>query len=388
MNRIFIYRVYAFSFIIFVVFLTRSWATKMIESDYSYSEDNVLMNCSALLLVLVSFLWLLKRFRYIHIRGIHRICMLWILTMPVIMFLNNVRIIYYFVTILWPLCYEVGYVMTAVEKIELKQIRKIFIIVFCVGLFFFIQSKFHVGKHDQTNTIYFPFLTAPFLLCCQNKRLQLVILIGISLLGIWSFKRSVFLIVMLMWLFYTWQTIKKNRNVLAIVFTIGLILLGGLFALKRIDQISGGVLTTRAESTQDDEGGGRFEIWAVVITMIDNSSMSQKIIGHGHMGVKRDSPYELSAHNDILEVIYDYGMIILLLYVALWFYVIKNMKYYFRSNTLYSMPYFCSFSIFLIMSMVSHLILYTSYFNYLVMFWGCMEGIKEKKLLSVKSFKK
>ena len=102
------------------------------------------------------------------------------------------------------------------------------------------------------------------------------------------------------------------------------------------------------------------------------------------MGVRRDSPLELSAHNDFLEVLYDYGLIIFILYLALWYYVIKRLVYHIRINSIYSLPYFCSFAIFLLLSMVSHLILYASYFNYLVMFWGCMEGLKDKDLLSIK----
>ena len=355
----------------------------MIADDYTESPGSVLLKFSTCLVVLISFLWVIRSFKKIRIRGIHRICLLWMLIMPIIMFLNHAHISEYLSTILWPLFFEVGFIFTSLERKQLKHIRILFIFVFLIGLYFFIQSLFW-GKVDQTNTIYFPLLTAPFLLCCRNQRLQLVILIGISLLGVCSFKRSVLLVVLLLWLFYFLQIVRNNRNIILILGIASAIILGGVFALKRINQASGGILETRVEKAQEDDGGGRLNIYPVVLTMIDTSSTIQKFIGHGHMGVRRDSPLELSAHNDFLEVLYDYGLIIFILYLALWYYVIKRLVYHIRINSIYSLPYFCSFAIFLLLSMVSHLILYASYFNYLVMFWGCMEGLKDKDLLSIK----
>lgn len=385
MRSQFLFRLFFLSFIIFVLCSNRFWATKMIELDNSISEGGGILNYAALLVVLVSFLWFIRSIKHIHVRGIHRICILWFLIMPVIMFLSHAQKSYYIMTILWPLLFEVGYIMTGIEGIELKHIRKLFIVVFFVGLFFFLQSKLHANRIDQTNTIYFPLLTAPFLLCYSNKRLQTVILIGISLLSIWSFKRGVLLIVLLVWLFYFWQTVRGKRNVLAIIVIAGVFLLGSIYTLKRMDQASGGVITARAEKTQDDEGGGRLNIWTIVVAMIDVSSPTQKIIGHGHFGVSHDSPLGLSAHNDFLEVIYDYGLIVFFLYLLLWLYVIKRLRFHIKNNTTFVVPYFFSFAIFLLMSMVSHLILYCSYFNYLVLFWGCMEGLMQKSSLSINS---
>lgn len=358
----------------------------MVAEDYSIYEGVGMLHYSAFLLALISILWIWRRFRAIRIRGIHKICFLWILIMPIIMFLSHAnKSSDYVMTILWPLLFEIGFIMTGVEGIEMKYIRNLFIFAFLVGLYFFLQAKLQVTRYDQTNTIYFPFLTSPFLLCCKNKKLQLVILIGVSLLGIWSYKRGLFIIVFFMWLFYFWQVIKRKKNILLIIGLAGVFLLGGIYTIKRIDDASGGILTARAEENEEDKFG-RLDIYAVVLVMIDTSSADKLIVGHGHMGVRKNSPLELSAHNDVLEVIYDYGLIILLLYAALWLYVFKSMRYVVKTNSPYIMPYFCSLVIFVVMSMVSHLILYTSHFNYLVLYWGCMEGLKirEERMLGNK----
>lgn len=52
------------------------------------------------------------------------------------------------------------------------------------------------------------------------------------------------------------------------------------------------------------------------------------------------------------------------------------------------LPYSVSFAIFLSLSMVSHLILYTSYFNFLVMFWAAVEAVLPRKKLTRKEVSK
>jgi O-antigen ligase len=112
--------------------------------------------------------------------------------------------------------------------------------------------------------------------------------------------------------------------------------------------------------------------------MIEQSTKAQLILGHGHNAVRRDSPLEISAHNEYLEIIYDYGIIALTIYLGLWIYVIKQFLFHYRNNTIFFIPYALSICIFVVMSMVSQLVLYVSYFLYLVMFWGIVQAAKER----------
>jgi len=113
--------------------------------------------------------------------------------------------------------------------------------------------------------------------------------------------------------------------------------------------------------------------------MIVKSSPSHILLGHGHNAVKRESIMDISAHNEFLEIIYDYGIIILLVYIGLWVYVVRQWLYHYRNNTPDFIPYTLSVCIFAVMAMVSQLVLYVSYFLYLVMFWGMVHALKEMK---------
>ena len=196
------------------------------------------------------------------------------------------------------------------------------------------------------------------------------------------------LVMVLMGGFYFLYGMKSKRGKLYTI-VVSVVLIAGVFILfERIDDYTGGVLTERVNKEETDEGKGREAIWAITISMIQESSPAKLLTGHGHFGVRQDSWLEISAHNDFLEVIYDYGLIIFFLYLCLWYYVLRRAYSLYRARSPLFIPYSSSLSIFLAMSVVSHLILYTTYFNYLVMFWGMIEAIiemdKKQKLIKKK----
>lgn len=361
-------------FVAFSIFSTQYWSTKMINENYDVNEGIASLVYSSALLLIVAFLVILSRFAQIRKKGIHLVCLLWIFIMPYVVYSSHGYNSYYVFTILWPFLFELGYILTRYEGLTISIIRKWFLLVFVVGLFYFIESRINVGNLIQTNTIYFPFLTFPFLLCVKNRKLQFLVLTMISILGILSFKRGILLVIVIVWLVYMGALLFKKRNILASFLLVFVIVVGCVYTLSYVDNKSGGVIKERAQGTEDDEGGGRLEIYAVTALMIQSSSVTDLVRGHGHFGVKTNSPMNISAHNDVLEVIYDYGLIIFFLYLCLWIYLIRRLIYLIKIKYEFTFPYFVSVVIFIIMSMISHLILYTSYFNFLVVFWGSVEG--------------
>ena len=171
----------------------------------------------------------------------------------------------------------------------------------------------------------------------------------------------------------------KGRKGLAVVVTaVMVIAMYGSFSVA--DDLTGGHLNERlsVEDARDgDITNGREDIYLVTIEMIKQSSLVHIILGNGHNGVRRDSPLEISAHNEFLEIIYDYGVITLLIYLGLWVYVLREWYFHYRNNTIFFLPYTMSVSIFAVMAMVSQLVLYCSYFLYLVMFWGIVAALKD-----------
>ena len=81
----------------------------------------------------------------------------------------------------------------------------------------------------------------------------------------------------------------------------------------------------------------------------------------------------MSAHNDFLEVMYDFGLVGLLFYVLIHLSLIKWTIRLFRNGSPFAFPVLISYVCFFVMSMVSHLILYPTYFGLLTAFWAYAE---------------
>ena len=328
-----------------------------------------------LLCAVCFFVFLLVNRR--NYRGIHIVTLLWLLIMPVIIFINPNNPIDFFRTLLWPLLFETTYLLCYYDRSRVFFMRYLFVIIAVVGSILFLLTRIDIEK--QSNTIYFCLLTLPWLLLFDmTKRKRILLLLGFTFFAFLSLKRSTMLSMSLIWLFYFLGEMKRkgNRFNVALIFIILMIAIPAIY--NRIDDNLEGKLTIRVTHEEQDEGNYRMAIWAETIENIKQSSTLELLLGHGHYGVSRVTFLGLSAHNDFLEVIYDYGLMIFLLYLFLWYYVIRRCFLLYRQKSTLFFPYAASLSLFIVLSNVSHLILYTSYFNYLVMFWGMTEAIVEK----------
>ena len=75
-----------------------------------------------------------------------------------------------------------------------------------------------------------------------------------------------------------------------------------------------------------------------------------------------------SAHNDFLEIVYDYGIIGLILYVLFLGNMIKNLfKLYVNRSRYFSMALSATI-LYLVVSTSSHLIIYPTYIVFLLLF--------------------
>lgn len=312
-------------------------------------------------------------------KGIHLVCMVWLLLMPIIMFLNHASMADTVQTLLWPLIFETTYLCCYQRVHRALAMKKMYFGIAAVGAYYFLTTR--LGADSQTNTIYFCFLTLPWLIYYAKSRNAIILLVFFTSLALLSMKRSVMLASVLMWLFFFLQRLESKRNIIYTVILFSALFIGISVIYDRLDSQFGGRLTERVNREETDEGHDRMAIWNLTFMMIQESSAERLITGHGHFGVKKNSFLEISAHNDFLEVIYDYGLVIFFLYLCLWWHVIRRCYWLYKQKSSLFLPYGVTLSIFIVMSMVSHLILYANYFNYLVMFWGMTEAYVESRYL-------
>ena len=369
-----LFNIFAVLLLFFIVAFINVWNNSMNDMESNISDKRWLVYSIYLLSVFSAYIWLSTGTS--KLKGIHVLCLLWCVIMPFNIWYSHGNLLVMLQTILWPLLFETSYLLIKKNRDNLNDFRKFFFLVAIYGGFFFLQSRIDMFTHDllQSNTIYFVFLTLPWLLLVKRKTTRLFFLILFTALAIWSLKRSMLLSVLLIWASYVLSLLRDRRRVFLKLSVVVVLIVGGIYGYSYGDELLGGELTERVNREETDEGRNRLAIWAFTWSMIENSSTDALVLGHGHFGVRRDSLLEISAHNDFLEVIYDYGLVIFVLYIGLWVYVFKRCIKLYRDDSELFLPYAVTLSIFLVMSMVSHLILYTSYFNYIVLFWGSLEG--------------
>lgn len=158
------------------------------------------------------------------------------------------------------------------------------------------------------------------------------------------------------------------------------VLLGGLLALTAIYffimENTRGTFSVidRLLSTGQTSNEGREDVWPVVISMIRHSDIIALIFGHGFDTVIENSPLALSAHCDFLEVIYDYGVSGLLLYLTFYKRLWNGFIKMYRQGSELAAPMSFTFVTAFVVSLFSHLIIFPTYFLGFCLFWGLAIG--------------
>lgn len=242
--------------------------------------------------------------------------------------------------------------------------------------FVFLNVRGFLINSEETamiSTAYYPMMLLPFVLLNKNIiiRWGLIVLTFITILL--SSKRGGFIALFLGLATYYYVSYVSQRSIARKIFSI----LCGVFILFLLINfteyyvaLNDLTILERLSYVDEDGGSGRDVVWKHTWSMITNSSIPQLLFGHGFNAVYSDSVLKLSAHNDFLEIIYDYGFVGLLLFITLY---IKLWHYYKKiKDTMPDVagPFAASIIIALSISMVAHLVIHPILFMFLCMFWG------------------
>lgn len=361
--------------LIFAIIVNIYWSN--FESNDSYSTFRISFILCGMCLGLI--LLTLSRLKFDFPINI---CLGWIMAVTMVYLANSSTLGDLISMVLWPLCFLCVYLLISDDPSILYGMKFIFIFIFFIGVYFFLEQwmnpKLIEGDEEQKrfNLVFFPLLTTPWILLLKNRWVKNFLFVGLFIIVILSQKRSAFIIMLMMLLPYIISEVKASqKKLLAIAFLSILIsVLAVVFVIY--SETNDNNIVERMNSISDDEGSGRLPIYLAVLAMQDRSSPLEYLFGHGHFSVRRDSPFFMSAHNDFLEILYDYGILVFVLYLLFWYYIIRTLIRLYREKSEYSISYFSSVVVFTFMSLVSHLVLYASNFIYLTCFWGAIEAIR------------
>ena len=97
-------------------------------------------------------------------------------------------------------------------------------------------------------------------------------------------------------------------------------------------------------------------------------------MGHGFDTVLENSPLQLSAHCDFLEVLYDYGICGMILYLAFYRRLWSGFIKLYRQGSELAAPMGFTFIVAFVVSLFSHLVIFPTYFLGFCLFWGLAMG--------------
>lgn len=243
----------------------------------------------------------------------------------------------------------------------------------------FTQVKlFSAGRGiPLISTAYYTLFFLPFALLSEKKIIKwggTVLVLYTLLLCMKRTGFIAFVVGIVIYILVEYRSAPKGSKKRAFV------LLGGLLALTAmyffIMENTRGTFSVidRLLSTGQTSNEGREDVWPVVISMIRYSDIIALIFGHGFDTVIENSPLALSAHCDFLEVIYDYGVSGLLLYLTFYKRLWNGFIKMYRQGSELAAPMSFTFVTAFVVSLFSHLIIFPTYFLGFCLFWGLAMG--------------
>lgn len=267
---------------------------------------------------------------------------------------------------------------------ELRDFFSTWIIVgmLIIAYFFLLNWRFvNAGGEYHMGTAYWILFLLPVLLYTPYKWLRYAGLVLVGAVLFASFKRGGILAFgcgLFAYLFVKEILIGRKISKL-MYFVIALFALATIFLV--VDNALDNLFSERFLNIKNDGGSNRDQVWATTWQMIQQSDFENLLFGNGYNSVLTNSPLGLSAHNDFLECIYDFGLFgslfYFLLHISLMRQIFRNIRL--RNPEAAIMAF--TYSFFLILSLMSHVLIYP-WLAFMGLSWG-MGCASERKALSV-----
>lgn len=272
----------------------------------------------------------------------------------------------------WVSFYLVSYVyllrISDEEKKKLIIIGVIAFYVFSLRYAVWLLSTNRLWSPGGINSIYYCLLLMPLCYLMDKKLIKYSMLFITALLTIISNKRTALISIILCGFLppLLEKGDKKSRKKISALLLLMIVCIALVYVSEYISKFYDISILDRMMSIQEDGGSGRVVTYELVWETIKNSDLIKLLFGHGYNAVFIDRISVSSAHNDFLEVLYDYGAIGFILYVSLLFTFIKEAFRLWTSRSKYFSAYFAAMLIYITLSSISHLIIYPTYIVFLI----------------------
>lgn len=226
---------------------------------------------------------------------------------------------------------------------------------------------------------YFPLFILPILLLPSSRIIRYASILITSIIIVSAIKRGGMIALGASLIVYVFvKQIVNEGNKLKKVLILLAVLAAMIGVLVFIEQSETNNIIERFADLSDDGGSGRDVLWADAYHNIVNRDLGFRFVGNGYRSAQIASSYQLPAHNDFLEIWYDFGGIGLTFYLlafgSISIYTLRLIK----RKSRYAPHMAMTMTFYFIISMISILIL--NFWMTLLMFTvGIIAGLSDRE---------
>lgn len=214
-----------------------------------------------------------------------------------------------------------------------------------------------LGIEDEVmvaNSYYLLCLLPIILVFHKNKYSIIPFIVTLAVL-LFSGKRAGTLAIGLMLPIYYFSFSKKTSKTIANLLSLILVFIVLNYIYSYFQTKYSLDMLSRLESMSEDGGSGRFDRWKTIINGIGNSNTFNLLFGHGYKSVAKLVGGQ--AHNDFLQMLYEYGFFAFILYISFYFKLLKLWLKMHRKKYPYAKNFLMSIIAALFMAMFSFFII-------------------------------
>ena len=288
----------------------------------------------------------------------------------------DISSVYNFLMIPYPIIVMCVFFLTAHTS---KWYERIILFGYALCLFLnlrsVVNSSFADAEEAMKSDIYFSLGMFPFALQFLKQRYIRTVVIILQFVAVFlSDKRTAliaFVIGLVMYALISAVTKDGNafigtvKNLMLVTVAIVLFYNVG----KYIDNMFNLNIFNRLLRLSEDGGSGRDDIYENVWNAFKNSNLAEKMFGHG-MNTAGMVGGAGKAHNDFLQIIYDYGVFAIVSIAVFYVSIVVSAFKMIRKKSPYAASFAFSVVIGLFLAMFSYFIVYFTYVTCIMAFWG------------------
>lgn len=252
---------------------------------------------------------------------------------------------------------------------KLFELISFFSIVIGVYIMHNYEPRKLVSDWGFVNNNYYLLCVMPILFLIKKGWLKRISILISCMTVLLSLKRTAILalIAILFCLILYYFRYSPRYKIRAVAASIVFLIVA--LNYNKITEYLGINVLSRFDSLDSDGGSGRTLIYKECIKVISDGGILHFLFGCGYNGLINYYGSEVSSHNDILEIMIDYGLVGLTAYLCVILHYVKICIYNIKNCSPYAEACIVSICAFAFITLFGHCVIYPSYFMFILVFW-------------------